>query len=107
MAYHRELLWRHGARGAPFAVYKVHLEAEPYPENGLSGFVHLGYAPILVLADTGSQPGLIYRYDYEQNRIRIHYFNSAIGEVFELPMGQELTLTVRFFVVYDFMGSSS
>lgn len=107
MASRRETLWEVGTRGTPFAVYKLTLQNEPYPEGGLNGFRHFHHAPVLVLADTGTLPGLIYRYDYEENRIRIYQFDSHIGEVSEMPIGQELSVTVRFFVVYNWVGRSS
>lgn len=99
-------LWTPGTRGTPFGIYELRLENVPYPSNGFAGFQYLQHAPILVIADTGSQPGLIYRYDYTANRIRIYQFSSKDDTVYETPPAQILNLTVRFFVVYDFVGNA-
>lgn len=106
MAYRLNILWTPGTRGTPFGIYELQLNSEPYPNGGFNGFEHLKNTPLIALADSGDPPGYIYRYDYTMNRVRIYQFNSGTNTVYEIPANQNLTLRVRFFAVYDFVGNA-
>ncbi len=103
--YQQRVLWTPGARGAPFGIYELRYDAEPYRTGGLDGLRYLGHSPVLVLSDTPSTPGLILRYDYENDRILWYQFVSATDTAVELAPMTPLTMHVRCLAVYDFIGN--
>lgn len=104
VVYQLRTLWVPGARGAPFGIYELRYESEPYVAGGLHGGLrYLGRPPVLVLSDTPSTPGLILRYDYENDRIRWYRFVSASDTAEELEPMTPITTRVRCLAVYDFL----
>lgn len=95
----------HGTRGMPFAIYEARWQSAPYPDGGFTGFRHMNTSPLIVLADSGTVPGYIFRYDYHHDRIRVYQFNTASDTAFEIPVGSPFTNTVRFLAIYQFTGS--
>lgn len=100
----RRVLREVGQNGLPIAVHEWVLQSTPYPANGFDGFLHHQTTPLIVLADSGTTPGYIYRYDYERNRVRVYQLAGDMNSIVELALNTPVTTTVRFLVIYDMIG---